>query len=80
MISLSVTCDRSVISSTNKTDGHDITVILLKAALSTMTFTFIRYLWLHYYHLIDTSADGDLPVPKDIIPLGTQCFRNNIDY
>ena len=43
--SLSVTCDRSVVyfrysvSSTNKTDHHDIAEILLKLALSTITLT-----------------------------------------
>jgi hypothetical protein len=43
---LSVTCDRSVVfsagppvSSTNKTDHHDITEILLKVALNTMKQT-----------------------------------------
>jgi hypothetical protein len=35
--SLSVTCDRSVVFSTNKTDHHDITEILLKVALSSVT-------------------------------------------
>jgi hypothetical protein len=34
--SLSVTCDRSVVFSTNKTDHHDITEILLKVALNTI--------------------------------------------
>ena len=38
--SLSVTCDRSVVfsqfSSTNKTDWHDTTEILLKVALNTI--------------------------------------------
>ena len=45
-LSLSVTCDRSVIispdppvSSTNKTDRHDITDILLKVALNTINLT-----------------------------------------
>jgi hypothetical protein len=37
--SLSVTCDRSVILSTNKTDRHDIAEILLKVALSTIKST-----------------------------------------
>jgi hypothetical protein len=32
-----VTCGRSVVSSTNKTDRHDITEILLKVALNTLT-------------------------------------------
>ena len=36
VISLSVTSDRSVIFSTNKTDSHDITDILLKVALNTI--------------------------------------------
>jgi hypothetical protein len=45
VISLSVTCSRSVafqcitVSSTNKTDQHDITEILLKVALNTITLT-----------------------------------------
>ena len=34
-ISLSVTCNRSVVFSTNKTDLYDITEILLKVALNT---------------------------------------------
>jgi hypothetical protein len=33
---LSVTCGRLVVSSNNKTDRHDITEILLKAALNTI--------------------------------------------
>jgi hypothetical protein len=37
--SLLVTCDRSEVLSTNKTDHHDITEILLKAALNTITLT-----------------------------------------
>jgi hypothetical protein len=43
VISLSVTCDRSVVSSTNKTDRHDITEILLKVALNTITLN-LRYI------------------------------------
>ena len=35
--SLSVTCGRSVVSSTNKTDRHDIAEILLKVAINTKT-------------------------------------------
>ena len=34
-----MTCDRSVVSSTNKTDCHDITEILLKVALNTIRQT-----------------------------------------
>jgi hypothetical protein len=37
--SLSVTCDRSVVSSTNKTDRHDIIEIVLKVALNTISLT-----------------------------------------
>ena len=35
--SLTVTCSISVVFSTNKTDRHDITEILLKVALNTIT-------------------------------------------
>jgi len=38
-VSLSVTCDRSVVFSTSKTDRHDINEILLKMALKTTTIT-----------------------------------------
>ena len=44
--SLSVTCDRSVVfsgSSTNKTDRHDITEILLKVVLNTIKQTNKQY-------------------------------------
>ena len=34
-----MTCGRSVVSFTNKTDSHDIAEILLKVALNTMTLT-----------------------------------------
>jgi hypothetical protein len=36
---LSVSCDRSLVFSTNKTDRHEITEILLKVALKTITLT-----------------------------------------
>jgi len=36
-----VTCGRSVDFSTNKTDRHDITEILFKVALNTITLTLI---------------------------------------
>jgi hypothetical protein len=38
-LSFSVTCARSLISSTNKTDLHDITEIVLKGALNTRILT-----------------------------------------
>jgi len=44
-----VTCDRSVVfsgtpvSSTNKTDYHDITEILLKVVLNTINLTLTRH-------------------------------------
>jgi hypothetical protein len=37
------------VSSTNKTDCHDITEVLLKVALNTITLTIIR----PYYQLVD---------------------------
>ena len=36
---MSVTCDRSVVFSTNKTDHHDITAMLLKVTINTMKRT-----------------------------------------
>jgi len=38
-INLSVTSDRSVVSSTNTTDRHDINEIQLKVSLNTITLT-----------------------------------------
>jgi len=44
----------SPVSSTNKTDGHDITEILLKVALNTITLTLnyierYMYMYMHFY-------------------------------
>ena len=39
---LSVTCDRSVVFSTNKIDRHAITEILLKVALNTITLPIMK--------------------------------------
>jgi hypothetical protein len=46
---LSVSCDRSVVFSTNKTDLHDITDILLKVALSTTDHTHGEMYWIQHY-------------------------------
>ena len=62
---MSVTCDRSVIfsstlvSSTNKTDHHDITEILLKVALTTMNQT-KPYVDLHDLFLCKTKSCPDI--------------------
>jgi hypothetical protein len=37
------------VSSTNKTDGHDITEILLKVALNTMKQTNINFIFQEHY-------------------------------
>ncbi len=41
---MSVICKRSVVFSTNKTDRHDITEILLKVALNTIILTLFPYI------------------------------------
>ena len=41
VVSLSVTCVRSVVSSTNRTERHYIAEILLKVALNTTTLTLL---------------------------------------
>ena len=57
VIRLSVTCDRSVFfsrysgSSTNKTDHHDITKLLFKVVLNTITL--IPNPWNSRQHLLD---------------------------
>jgi len=38
-----MTCDRSVVSSINKTDHHDITEIVLKVALNTITTIIVEF-------------------------------------
>jgi len=46
VISLSVIWGKSAVSSTNKTDHHDITEILLKVALNTITLTLnLNQIW-----------------------------------
>ena len=49
VISLSVTCGMSEVFSGffNKTDRHDITEILLKVALNTITLIFKQHVYLH---------------------------------
>ena len=60
--SLSVTCGRSVfspgspVSSTNKTDRHDITEILLKVALNTITITLTHRDFLAHLYLLKTYS------------------------
>ena len=44
-----MTCDRSVVSSTNKTDCHDITEILMKVALNTINLNLLLKLYFVIY-------------------------------
>ena len=49
--SLSLICDMSMVFSTNKTDHHDITEILLKVALSTIKQSiYHEHLYLYHEH------------------------------
>ena len=49
-----MTCGRSVVFSTNKTDRHDINEILLKVALNTITVTLtIQFLHVQFLHKVD---------------------------
>jgi hypothetical protein len=52
---LSVTCSRSVVFSTNKSDNHDIAEILLKVALNTMTLTHLRHRFLMGFNCVAQS-------------------------
>jgi len=52
---LSVTCDRSVVFSTNNTDQYDMNGILLKVALHTITLTHIRR-WYLVFRLLETDC------------------------
>jgi hypothetical protein len=45
VIKLSVTCGRAVVFSTNKTDGYNITEILLKVVLNTINLEMIMCKW-----------------------------------
>ena len=45
---VSVTCDMSVVFSTNKTDHHDIAEILLKLALNTIKQTKQKQIFIEY--------------------------------
>ena len=62
VMDFSVTCGRSVVffryfdSSTNKTDHHDITEILLKVALNTITLALIIDLKADYKHKVMTIS------------------------
>ena len=52
------------VSSTNKTDRHDITEILLKAALNTIKQTNNQYLWHLVWELNPTVLEFDVWVDK----------------
>ena len=54
-LNLSVTCDRSVVSSTNKIDRHDITEILLKMVLNVITLTLL--IWKGFFFSLSTGFD-----------------------
>ena len=79
--SLSATCDRSVVFSTNKTDRHDITEILLKVALNTVklwrnrvlgklimsNYTFlVPYCSACYDFLVKTTFQSDWSVLRSV--------------
>ena len=51
--SLSVTCGGSVFTSTNKTDRQDITGILLKVALNTITLTVVIWIFIYRCDIFD---------------------------
>ena len=61
----SVTCGRSVVSSTNKTNRHDITEILLEVSLNTITLT------LHYLFCLSLVAYFVLYILLWLCPLET---------
>jgi hypothetical protein len=55
-----MTCNRSVVSSTNKTYLHDITDILLKMVLNTTILTLLEYMFLIFdIHV----SQGDIYIP-----------------
>jgi len=47
----------TLVSSTNKTDHHDITKILLKVALNTITITIV-YLYVFFAHFYEKVCRG----------------------
>ena len=53
--SLSVTCGRSMVSSTNKTDRHDITEIMLKVALNIIILTPSMLSETYAYFILDRN-------------------------
>jgi hypothetical protein len=48
-----VTCGGSVFTSTNKTDRQDITGILLKVALNTITLTVVMWIFIYRCDIFD---------------------------
>jgi len=56
---VSVTCDRSVDSSTNKTDRHNIAEILLKVALSTKQ----PFNKIDYYNIYCNTVENEVKYP-----------------
>jgi hypothetical protein len=86
---LSVICDRSAVfslgttaSSTNKTDRHDITEILLKVALNTITLTHsIKWCYtLLYYECQNIPRKYPLYNVFGVIVYNVTCVTNGHGY
>ena len=65
-VCLSVTCDRSVFFSTNKTDRHDITEILLKVVFNTIN----QSLFFSFYGKLRIKWNDLSHIPHKIVKLG----------
>ena len=59
------------VSSTNKTDRHDITEILLKVALNTITLTTIQNTWITYHQSMYYATKSHLHnhIPHNIVSI-----------
>jgi hypothetical protein len=67
-----VTCGRSVVFYTNKTDHHDITIILLKMVLSTITINPLDHTTVV---VIDTDCKGN--DHTTVVVIDTDCKGND---
>ena len=58
----------TLVISINKTDCHDITEILLKGVLNTITLTYLRYMYIHLHNL---QKKARILIEKDRAPVRT---------
>ena len=75
-----MTCDRSVVSSTNKTDHHDVAEILLKVTLNTIDLSLSTIVDKHIFCFIftDFSLESYTSLAGELLNDLTESFKQKL--